>query len=177
MWFPCTGWRKKSCDFVNKIRINILLYYAPALILRITTLGGTGFSCAVSGFGQVLKKLTPACSRRSSSSHARKKPLIPRLLLEWIPVKAWQTGKNRKTSQKIRVKLAMSLVQHSIYYLLHVPKPPKLFFCTRNKAILTLESKIMQLLQSPSLFWFSFPFTYAFPSQGIFSFSVVTLLE
>ena len=49
------------------------------------TLGARDFSCAVSGFGQVLKSLRPqaedvsACGRRSSSSQARKKYLVPRV--------------------------------------------------------------------------------------------------
>ena len=49
------------------------------------TLGARDFSCAVFGFGQVLKSLRPktedvsACGRRSSSSQARKKSLVPRV--------------------------------------------------------------------------------------------------
>ena len=152
---------KKSCNFVKKIRINILLHYAPALIWRITGFFEKCFLQEYPGcqrlfmrgfrFRSSLKKTDPrlrfACGRRSSSSHARKKPLIPRLLLEWIPVKAWQTGKNRKTSQKIRVKLAMSRSCPTLKILPSArAKTSKAIFCTRNKAILTLESKIMQLL-------------------------------
>ena len=37
-----------------------LLAFLKSVSCR-STLGARGFSCAVSGFGQVLKKLTPAC--------------------------------------------------------------------------------------------------------------------
>ena len=48
------------------------------------TLGARGFSCVVSGFGQVLKSDPPehvsACSGRSEAPVAReKKPLVPRV--------------------------------------------------------------------------------------------------
>ena len=53
-----------------------------------STLGARGFSCAVSGFGQVLKSdlrgfaarvFGPRLTKRSSPSHTRKKPLLPRV--------------------------------------------------------------------------------------------------
>ena len=113
--------RKKSCNFDKKIRLNILLHYAPALILRIT-----GFFAKC-------------------------------FLQEWIQVKAWQTGKNRKTSQKRRVKLVMSRSSPTLDILPSArAKTPKAIICTRNKAILTLESKNAATVK-PSRF-FAFPF-------------------
>ena len=132
-----------------------------------STLGARGFSCAVSGFGQVLKKLTPSCGRRSSQATAGVNPS-----------KSLANGQKSKHKPKNKGQACnVSFLSNTRYITFCTCQNSQSYFCTRNKAILTLESKIMQLLHSPSLFWFSFPFTYSVPSQGIFSFSVVTLLE
>ena len=68
-------------------------------------MGARGFSCAVSGFGQVLKKVTltltrffsrlrsscPKTGRRSSSSQARKKTSGTQCNFFFIPYKTWRT--------------------------------------------------------------------------------------
>lgn len=129
---------KKSCNFDKKIRINILLHYAPALTLRIT------------GF------------------------FVKCFLQEWIQVKSWQTGKNRKTSQKRRVKLAMSRSCPTLDILPSArAKTPKAIFCTRSKVILTLESKIMQLLWSPLALVFSFHSPTLFQVKAYFLFQLL----
>ena len=81
------------------------MHCSKSVLLKRTesnTLGARGFSCAVSGFGQVLKsdpreKLVARVSsafgrtrvglrptKRSSPSHARKKPLVPRVRVQQI---------------------------------------------------------------------------------------------
>ena len=60
----------KSIGFIEFIEFFCFVFFG--MRLRFGTLGARGFSCAVSGFGQVLKSVSLRPKKRSSPTHARK---------------------------------------------------------------------------------------------------------